>query len=118
MTRAAAAASSTSPTTPSSNVALRRIMRHLRQNLRDHYPATYGQTASRALPSGQQDLMTTAPILARLFRTGGCPARGQISRLSRRSDPGGEDQQGEGECRQQGEAGDQERGAACRQAGQ
>src|SRR5215471_20722496 len=102
MTRAAAAASSTSPTTPSSNVALRRIMRHLRQNLRDHYPATYGQTASRARPSDQQDLVMTPPILAHHFRAGGRRACGQISRLSGRSNPNDEDQQGENERGQQG----------------
>src|SRR5215471_3940561 len=38
MARAAAAASNASPTTPSSNVALRRIMRHLRRNPRDPLP--------------------------------------------------------------------------------
>src|SRR5437660_2805223 len=53
MTRAAAAASSASPTTPSSNVALRRIMRHLRQSARHRYPATYGQKGRGARPAGK-----------------------------------------------------------------
>src|SRR5215469_17294688 len=97
MTRAAAAASSASPTTPSSNVALRRIMRHLRQNLREHYPATYGQTVSRARPSGQQDPVMTAPIPQRLFRQAGAPGQRSGRPFVRRAGAGGEDQQGEGE---------------------
>src|SRR5256885_7333567 len=50
MTRAAAAPSRASPTTPSSNVALRRIMRHLRQSRGHRYPETYGQNGRRAQP--------------------------------------------------------------------
>src|SRR6266702_4993535 len=53
MTRAAAAASSASPTTPSSNVALRRIMRHLRRSARHRYPATYGQNGHGARTAGK-----------------------------------------------------------------
>src|ERR1041384_556976 len=45
MTRAAAAASSASPTTPRSNVLLRRIMRYLRRSARHRYRQHTGKSA-------------------------------------------------------------------------